>query len=183
MRQLAITNVFRDSEKEYFSGRTLGKDDLIVRDGRRMKVSTYLKRHGKDGVWDLLHYFDLEDEILEEYNIHAMTAEEYAMRMQKLNEVENVPVENIQESTSVSSPVQEDFVTSTTTDIVENDNRTPDVIKEDYMNSVLYDPEDPPVDPSFYNPSKTGWNYHPSTGVPVGTMRKPNYNTYKYERN
>ena len=161
MRQLAITNVFRDSEKEYFSGCTLGMNDLVVRDGHRMKVSTYLKRHGKKGVMDLLHDFDLEDEILEEYNIHAMTAEEYAMRMQKLNEVENVPVENVQESTSVSSLVQEEFVTSTTIDIEEICQES----SSNYKNSVLYDVEDDPIDSILLNHAGIRWLSYPCGGM------------------
>lgn len=169
MKNYNVTNVYRDTDIKYFSGKTLGKNDLVFRDGHKIKVSTYLNKYGKIGVWDLLHEFDLEEDILEEYHIHKETPEEYAMRMKKLKEEETVLEENVQESTSVSSPV-EDFVT-TTTDIVEDDHRTPDVNNEDYMNSVLYDPEDPPMDSSFYNPSKTGWNYHPYGKAFVGTVR------------
>ena len=152
MKQQTIKTVFRDTDIKYFSGKTLGKSDLVFRDGHKIKVSTYLKKYGKIGVWDLLHEFDLEEDILKEYHIHKETPEEKAIRMKKPQKKETVLVENVQESTSVSSPV-EDFVT-TTTDIVEDDYMTLDVNKKDYMNSVLYDPEDPPMDTSFYNPSK-----------------------------
>ena len=174
MRQLAITNVFRDSEKKYFSGCTLGMNDLVVRDGHRMKVSTYLKRHGKDGVLDLLHEFELEEDILKEYLIHKETPEEKAVRMGKLKKEETVQVDNVQESISVSSPVSQDFVT-TTTDIVEDVHRTPVVNREDYMNYALYDPLDPPMDSPFYNLFKTGWNNYPYRGVLVGIVRKSTF--------
>ena len=152
MSEVIVKNVFRDTDIKYFSGKTLGKNDIIKRDGHKMKVSTYLKKYGKKGLKeDLLHEFDLEEDILKEYNIHLETPEEKAIRMEKLKKEETV-----QENTSVSSPVEQDFVT-TTTDIVEDVHRTPDV---------------PPMDSSFYNPTKTGWNYHPYGNVLVGTVRK-----------
>lgn len=173
---------FRNTEMKFFNGKTLGKNDLIKRDGHRIKVSTYLKRHGKDGVWDLLHEFELEEDILKEYNIHLETPEEKAVRMGKLKKEETVQVEDVQESISVSSPVAQDFVT-TTTDIVEDVHKTPVVNRKDYMNYALYDPLDPPMDSPFYYLSKTGWNNYPYRGVLVGIVRKPIFNTYKYERN
>lgn len=173
MRNSIIKTVIKDSEGEYFSGVTLGKNDLVWDGGREIKVSTYLRRYGKDGVIELLSYYDLEDEILEEYHIHLQTPADKARREKENLVKENAEQKNgVQDCTSVSAPEGEDFET-TASEVVEDDYLTSDVNEEDYMNSVLYDPEDDPVDSSFYNPSETGWETHPFGGVPVGTVRRP----------
>lgn len=169
MGKVNYKTVIKDSEGEYFSGITLGKNDLVLDGGREVKVYTYLKKYGKDGVIRLLHYYDLDEEILKEYHIHKQTPEEKTRRE---NEKLVKGKTEVQDCISVST-LEEDIFETTDTEIVEDDYRTPDYNKEDHMNSVLYDPEDDPVDSSFYNPSETGWENHPFGGVPVGTVRKP----------
>ena len=173
MRNVIYKTVIKDSEDGYFNRITLGKNDLIMDGGREVKVSTYLRKYGKEGVIELLSYYDLEDEILEEYHIHLQTSAEKARREKERLEKEKAEqINNVQRCTSVSAPEEEIFET-TATEVVEDDFKTSDVNEEDYMNSVLYDPEDDPVDTSFYNPSDAGWDTHPFGGLPVGTVRKP----------
>ena len=173
MRDVIFKTVIKDSEDEYFNEFTLGKNDLIMDGGREVKVSTYLRRYGKDGVIELLSYYDLEDEILEEYHIHLQTSADKARREKERLEKEKAEqINNVQRCTSVSAPEEEIFET-TATEVVEDGFKTSGVNEEDYMNSVLYDPEDDPVDTSFYNPYDAGWDTHPFGGVPVGTVRKP----------
>ena len=176
MKNIVYKTVIRGSKEEYFNGITLGKNDL-VKDGRRdVKVSTYLRKYGKDGVIELLSYYHLEDEILEAYHIHLQTPAEKARReKERLEKEKSEQMNTVQDSTSVSAPEEEIFET-TATEVVEDDCMTTDLTEEDYMNSVLYDPEDDPVDTSFYNPSDAGWETHPFGGVPVGTVRKPIFN-------
>lgn len=173
MRSVIYKTVIKDSEDGYFNRITLGKNDLIMDGGREVKVSTYLRKYGKEGVIELLSYYDLEDEILEEYHIHLQTPAEKARREKERLEKEKAEqINNVQRCTSVSAPEEEIFET-TATEVVEDDFKTSDVNEEDYMNSVLYDPEDDPVDTSFYNPSDAGWDTHPYGGAPMGTVRKP----------
>lgn len=173
MKNVVYKTVIKDSKEGYFSGVTLGKDDIIKDGGHNVKVSTFLKRHGKEGVIALLPYYDLEDEILEEYHIHLQTPAEKARREKEKLEKEKVEQMNIvQDCTTVVAPDEEVFETSVT-EVEENDNWASDLNEEDYMNSVLYDAEDDPLDSSFYYPIETGWDNHPYGGVPVGTVRKP----------
>ncbi len=173
MKDSIIKTVCRDSKGEYFNEVTLGKNDLVWDGGREIKVSTYLRRYGKDGVIELLSYYDLEDEILEEYHIHLQTPAEKARREREKLVKENAEQKNgVQDCTSVSVLEGENFET-TATEVVEDDYLALDVYEEDYINNVLYDPEDDPVDSSFYNPSETSWENHPYGGVSVRTVRKP----------
>lgn len=135
-----IETDFRDQKKEYFTGVTLGKDDIVevgIYSTHRMKVSTVLNKYGKKGVLDLLLHYDLEEEILEEYHIHRLSPEEKEMRgrVQQMNKV--------QEETSESVPVEETFETTTTQDF---DEEYPDLEEYDegeyWDYPVLYDPED-----------------------------------------
>ena len=83
MKNIEVKNVFRELEGEYFTGITLGRNDIVkvgVYSKHRMKVSTILNRYGKKGVLNLLINYDLEEEILEEYHIHKLTPEEKEMR-------------------------------------------------------------------------------------------------------
>ena len=173
MRNVIYKTVINDSKEGYFSGVTLGKDDIIKDSGHKVKVSTFLKRHGKEGVIALLPYYDLEEEILEEYHIHLQTPAEKARReKEKLEQEKAEQMNNVQDNTTVTALEKEAFETSIT-EVEEDDNWASHLCEEDYMNSVLYDSEDDPVDSSFYNPSETGWEHHPYGGVPVGTVRKP----------
>lgn len=175
MRDIMYKTVIKDSEEEYFSGITLGKDDLVKDGGRDVKVSTFLRKYGKDGVIELLSYYDLEDEILEEYHIHLQTpAEKVKREKERLEKEKAEQINNVLRCTRVSAPEEESFETSAT-EVVEDDYKIPDV-NEDYRNSVLFDPEDDPEEYSFYNPSETGWENHPFGGAPVGTVRKPIFN-------
>lgn len=126
---------FRMNEK-FFTGITLGKDDIIKLEGYSrsgVKVSTFLKRYGKEGVMELLHYYDLEDEILNEYHIHKLTPEEKEkMDIKEMNKV--------QKSTNETVPVEETYE-NTLLDIEEE---YPD--QDDYWNyPLMYDPEDEDV--------------------------------------
>ena len=132
--------VYREHEGVYFTGITLGKND-IVRVGvyyiLGMKVSTVLNRYGKKGLLDLLHYYDLEEEILEEYHIHRLSPEEKEMmeRVEQMNKV--------QEDTNVSVPVEETFETTTTQDLEEEYLDQEEYDEDRYWDfPVLYDPED-----------------------------------------
>ena len=115
MRDSIIKTVCRDSKGEYFNGVTLGKNDLVWDGGREIKVSTYLRRYGKDGVIELLSNYDLEDEILKEYHIHLQTPDEKARREKENLVKENAEQKNgVQDCTSVSAPEGEGFETTAT---------------------------------------------------------------------
>lgn len=173
MREIKFKSVIKDSKEEYFSGVTLGKDDIIKDGGHNVKVSTFLKRHGKEGVIALLPYYDLEDEILEEYHIHLQTPAERARREKEKLEQEKAEQMNIvQDNTTVTALEKEVFETSIT-EVEEDDNWASLLCEDDYMNSVLYDSEDDPMDSSFFYPCDSGWESHPYGGAPIGTVRKP----------
>ena len=91
---------------------------------------------------------------------------------EKLEQEKAEQMNNVQDNTTVTALEKEAFETSIT-EVEEDDNWASHLCEEDYMNSVLYDSEDDPVDSSFYNPSETGWEHHPCGGLPVGTVRKP----------
>lgn len=135
-----IETDFRDNKRVYFTGITLGYDDIVEVGGystHRMKVSTILNRYGKKGVLDLLLHYDLEEEILEEYHIHRLSPEEKEMRerVQQMNKV--------QEETSESVPVEETFETTTTQDFDEEYPDLDEFVEDEYWDyPVLYDPED-----------------------------------------
>lgn len=139
MRNMEVKTVFRELEGEYFTGITLGKNDIVkvgVYSKHRMKVSTILNRYGKKGVLNLLLHYDLEEEILEEYHIHKLTPEEKEMR-EKLEQMNKV-----QEDTNVSVTVEETIETTTTLDV---DEEYPDRknMKRGTTRTILwYDPED-----------------------------------------
>ena len=71
-----LINIFNYNEEKTFKGITLGKNNYIKVEGHRMTVNTFLRKYGKDGVWSLLPYYDLDEEILKEYHIHKRTPEE-----------------------------------------------------------------------------------------------------------
>lgn len=173
MRNIIYKTVINDSKEGYFSGVTLGKNDIIKDGGHKVKVSTFLKRHGKEGVIALLPYYDLEEEILEEYHIHLQTPAEKARReKEKLEQEKAEQMNNVQDNATVSVPEEEIFETSVT-EVEEDDNWAYDLNEEDYLNSVLYDEEDDPMDSSFFYPCDSGWESHSYGGVPVGNVRKP----------
>lgn len=181
MYNITITFDIRDEFHDVpFKKITLGKKDKtqegLFPNKNIKKVTTILKKFGKKGVIRLLHYYDLDEEILKEYHIHKQTPEETMRREnERLEKEKSEQMNTVQDSTNVSAHEEEIFET-TTTDVVEEDYLTSDITEEDYMNSVLYDPEDDPVDTSFYNPSDAGWENHPFGGVPVGAVRKPIFN-------
>ena len=173
MRNIIYKTVINDSKEGYFSGVTLGKNDIIKDGGHKVKVSTFLKRHGKEGVIALLPYYDLEEEILEEYHIHLQTPAEKARReKEKLEQEKAEQMNNVQDNTTVTALEKEVFETSIT-EVEEDDNWASHLCEEDYMNSVLYDSEDDPMDSSFFYPCDSGWESHSYGGVPVGNVRKP----------
>lgn len=138
MDKMIIITDCRELEGVFFTGITLGRSDIVrvgVYSKHRMKVSTVLKRYGKKGVMDLLLYYDLEEDILEEYHIHRFSQEEKEMRemVEQMNKV--------QEDTTI--PEEETFETTTTQDM-EVEYPDQDGYDEggywDYP--VLYDPED-----------------------------------------
>lgn len=135
-----IETDFRGKKRGYFTGITLGYDDIVevgVYSTHRMKVSTILNRYGKKGVLDLLLHYDLEEEILEEYHIHRLSPEEKEMkeRVQQMNKV--------QEETSESVHVEETFETTTTQDFDEECPDLDEFVEDEYWDyPVLYDPED-----------------------------------------
>lgn len=140
MNKMIIITDCRELEGVFFTGITLGRSDIVrvgVYSKHRMKVSTVLKRYGKKGVMDLLLYYDLEEEILEEYHIHRLSPEEKEMRdrVEEMNKV--------QEETTVSVPVEETFETTTTQEEDEEYFDLEGYDEEDNWDySVLFDPED-----------------------------------------
>ena len=133
MKNMIIKQDYRKLDGVYFTGITLGKDDIVkvgVYSTHRMKVSTVLKRYGKKGVMDLLIHYDLEEEILEEYHIHRLSPEEKEMS-------------KVQEDTNVSVPVEETFETTTTQEVDEEYPDLEEYDEGDFWNyPVLFDPED-----------------------------------------
>ena len=151
-----IKTDFRESEEVYFTGITLGRNDIVrvgVYSTHGMKVSTVLERYGKKGVMDLLLYYDLEEEILEEYHIHRLSPDEKELRegLEQMNRV--------QEDTNVSVPVEETFETTTTQDMEEESPEMEEYVGNDYRNyPVLYDPEDEDGYGGYWGYSNQ-WNY------------------------
>lgn len=130
---------YKEQNGVYFTGITLGKDDIVkvgVYSSYGMKVSDILKRDGKRGVMNLLPNYDLEEEILKEYHIHKLSPEEKEMR-EKVEQMNKV-----QKETSVSVPVEE-IIETITQDV---DEEYPDLDEYDeggyWDYPVLYDPED-----------------------------------------
>ena len=128
---MKIKTDFRESEEVYFTGITLGRNDIVrvgVYSTHGMKVSTVLERYGKKGVMDLLLYYDLEEEILDEYHIHRLTPEEKELRegLEQMNKVQEETFE-----TTTTQDVEEEYLEQE--EYVGNDN---------WIYSVLYDPED-----------------------------------------
>lgn len=169
MKKVVFTNVFRDSKEKYFKGITLGNNDLIKYGGLKIKVSTYLKKFGKKGVFELLHEYDLEDDILEEYHIQKMTPSEKSMReMEIIKEEDTILEENAQERTSVSSLMEEVFETTVTDS--EQQLQNLELSDWDYENSVFYDAEDDPIDSPFHD--------HPFGGVARTNVRETLLTSY-----
>ena len=162
MNKMNIKTDFRESEEVYFTGITLGRNDIIrvgVYSTYGMKVSTVLKRYGKKGVMNLLLFYDLEEEILEEYHIHRLSPEKKEMR-EKVEQVNKV-----QEETNESVPVEETFGTTTTQDVDEEYPKQEEYVgNNNWIYPVLYDPED-----------EGGY------GVPWG-QRYNKYNSWAYRR-
>lgn len=153
MRKVIFKTVVKDSKEEYFKGITLEKDDLIKDGGRRIKVSTFLKRYGKKGVIELLPYYDLDEDILEEYHIHLQTPAEKARREKEQHLQETAEqnqtnvrmgVENTLSATDVTVEIEEVACEDAlnTSDCVEKDENEWTSSRYDYENYVLYDPED-----------------------------------------
>ena len=128
---MSIKTDFRESEEVYFTGITLGRNDIVrvgVYSTHGMKVSTVLERYGKKGVMDLLLYYDLEEEILVEYHIHRLSPEKKELRegLEQMNKVQ-----------------EETFETTTTQDVEEEYLEQEEYVGYDYwIYPVLYDPED-----------------------------------------
>ena len=166
MKKVVFTNVFRDSNESYFKGITLGNDDLIKDGGHEVEVRTYLKKHGKEGVFELLHEYDLEEDILEEYHIHKETPSEKVKREKEiLKEEKTILEENAQECISVTSLMEEVFETTVTDS--EQQLQDLELSDWDYENSVLYD------DSPFHNHSESGWRKHPFGGTARRNVREP----------
>jgi len=139
MRNIEVKTVFREFEGEYFTGITLGKNDIVkvgVYSRHRMKVSTILNRYGKKGVLNLLINYDLEEEILEEYHIHKLTPEEKEMR-EKLEQMNKV-----QEDTNVSVTVGDTFETTTTQDVDEEYPDRKNMMRGTTGTILWYNPKD-----------------------------------------
>ena len=86
---------------------------------------------------DILHYYHLEEDILEEYHIHRLSPEEKEMmdRVEQMNKV--------QEDTNVSVPVEETFETTTTQEVDEEYPDLEEYDEGDFWNyPVLFDLED-----------------------------------------
>lgn len=167
MKNVKYSFDIRDEFNDFpFKRVTLGKKDKtevgLFPNKNIKKVSTILKKFGKEGVIRLLHYYDLDDEILKEYHLHLKKTEDV------LDEQKSV----VQERTTVSVHMKETHVTTSTEDI-EEDYQDQDacVEYEPFVYSVLYDPED---DPEV-------WKTPPCGGVAKKKGREPSDKTYEYE--
>ena len=156
---MSIKTDFRESKEVYFTGVTLGRNDIVrvgVYSTHGMKVNTVLKRYGKKGVMDLLLNYDLDEEILMEYHIHRLSPEEKELR-ESLEQVNKV-----QEDTNQSVPMEETFETTTTQDVKEESPEQEEYVGYDYwIYPVLYDPEDEEGYGGYmgYGNNSTPWLY------------------------
>ena len=165
MKNVKYSFDIRDEFNDFpFKRVTLGKKDKtevgLFPNKNIKKVSTILKKFGKEGVIRLLHYYDLDDEILKEYHLHIKKTEDV------LDEQKSV----VQERTTVSVPMEETYVTTSTEDLDEDFQEQDACVEyEPLVYSVLYDPEDDPEE----------WKT-----PPYGVQRNgkdSSDNTYEYE--
>ena len=165
MKNVKYSFDIRDDFNDFpFTRVTLGRKDKtevgLFPNKNIKKVSTILKKFGKEGVIRLLHYYDLDDEILKEYHLHLKKTEDV------LDEQKSV----VQERTTVSVPMEETYVTTSTEDLDEDSQEQDACVEyEPLVYSVLYDPEDDPEE----------WKI-----PPYGVQRNgkdSSDNTYEYE--
>jgi len=125
---------------------------------------------GKKGVLKLLKYYNLDKTILEEFHLHKLSPKEKRKR-EKENLEKGMREQKTQEQVCQNVSVLEEKVYETTATLVrEEEYLDPN---EFYVDSVMYDPEDDPMDSPFYYPATTDWVSHPYGGVPVRPVRKP----------
>ena len=115
---------------------------------------------GKKGVLKLLKYYNLDKKILEEFHLHKLSPKEKRKR-EKENLEKGMREQKTQEQVCQNVSVLEKEVYETTATLVrEEEYLDPN---EFYVDSVMYDPEDDPMDSSFFHPSEKNWT-HPSYG-------------------
>ena len=127
---------------------------------------------GKKGVLKLLKYYNLDKKILEEFHLHKLTPKEKRKR-EKENLEKGKNEQLTQEQVCQSVSVLEEETYETTTTLIEGEEYLDS--NENNRNSVMYDPEDDPMDSSFYHPSVMDWTPHPYGG---GVLRKTRNATY-----
>ena len=127
---------------------------------------------GKKGILKLLRYYNLDKKILEEFHLHKLTPKEKRKR-EKENLEKGKNEQLTQEQVCQSVSVLEEETYETTTTLIEG---------EEYMNSnennrdsVLYDPEDDPMDSSYNHPSVMNWTPHPYGNGVLGRTRNANH--------
>ena len=122
---------------------------------------------GKEGILKLLRYYNLDKKILEEYHLHKLTPKEKRKR-EKENLEKEKSVQKTQEQVCQSVSVLEEEIYETTTTMNEEEKYLDS--NENNRDSVLYDPEDDPMDSSFIHPSVMDWTPHPyGGGIPGKT--------------
>lgn len=134
------------------------------------KLGSVIKKYGRRVLLEIVKNNRVDDSVLKKYHYHhPATQEEKLAWANKLKQMALV-----QECNIVSVSKEETYETTTTLEMEEERLDPKAMWEKDYMNSVDYDPEDEPVDSSFYNPSLGGWIYHPFGGVSVRPSRTLN---------
>ena len=110
------------------------------------KVKTILDTYGKEGVITLLKYYDLDETILKEYHIHPkkkeVTEEQEVVVLYRTREYG--PFEEVVET---NSDLNVDDESQTQYEFTQDYTDQEEYVETDsWKESVLYDPEDDPVD-------------------------------------
>jgi hypothetical protein len=121
---------------------------------------------GKKGVLKLLKYYNLDKKILEEFHLHKLSPKEKRKR-EKENLEKGMREQKTQEQVCQSVSVLEEEIYETTATLIEEEEYLDPY--ENNWDSVMYDPEDDPMDSSFYYPSVMDWTPYSYGG---GVLRK-----------
>lgn len=127
---------------------------------------------GKEGILKLLRYYNLDKKILEEYHLHKLTPKEKRKREKENLEMgKNEQLTQEQVCQSVSELEEEVYETTVT--LIEEEEYLDS--NENNWDSVMYDPEDDPMDSPFNHPSVMDWTPHPYGGGVPGRTRNATY--------
>lgn len=127
---------------------------------------------GKKGVLKLLKYYNLDKKILEEFHLHKLTPKGKSKR-EKENLEKGKNDQLTQEQVCQSVSVLEEEIYETTTTLIEEEKYLDS--NENNRDSVLFDPEDDPMDSSNIQPSVMNWTPHPYGNGVLGRTRNANH--------